>query len=81
MELLEIDKGKTINNFDRYYFTIQSRKENYLTSIEFVNKKVINVHCTCLFWTYEISREIKTNKTCRHIKLALNYLKKEGLIN
>jgi len=80
MEILEINKGETLDGFDRYYFNIKSMGGNYLTSITFTNKKLLGTHCTCMFWTYEISRKIKTNKQCRHIKLALDYLKKENLL-
>jgi len=50
-------------------------KKDYKVTITKSGNKIIKKDCTCLWATIEESREIKTNKDCRHIKFCLEEMK------
>jgi len=77
MEIIERDEGETRDGFTSYYFKILSRAKDYQCSIIVNDRRMVKVNCDCLHNIWEISRKVKTGKLCRHVKLCINYLKKE----
>ena len=76
MKIKEKSKVLDRNGNTKWYFTVlNNRGDDYVCVITISNNKIISKECDCFFGTQELSRRVKTNKDCRHIKFALSELK------
>ena len=75
MEIEDIQKTNDRYGNDKWYFKIKNgRGQTYACAITISKNKIIKKTCSCAFGTWEISRQVKTYKDCRHVKFALQYL-------
>jgi hypothetical protein len=67
----------------RYWFEENNRRDKYMPHVIQIlvnNKTIIDRTCTCTHGTIQIGSKFEGDKTCTHLRGAINYLKERGIL-